>query len=142
MAAVEKSLRQRADYTHKFNSKTGRHGWLRLTPAYSVKIVDGLLSGLKRPARILDPFCGTATTALCASYRGHDSTTIDINPFLVWLGRAKIAKYSDAEITSTRDACCRIARSVKRGKAGQAEAPQSTTSRGGGAKRRWVFCAR
>ena len=123
VAAVEKNLRQRADYTHKFNSKTGRHGWLRLTPAYSVKIVDGLLSGLKRPARILDPFCGTATTALCASYRGHDSATIDINPFLVWLGRAKIAEYSDAEITSTRDASCRIARSVKRGEAGQAEAP-------------------
>jgi hypothetical protein len=32
-------LRQRADYTHKHNKASGRHGWLRLTPAYSLKIV-------------------------------------------------------------------------------------------------------
>jgi hypothetical protein len=42
-AAVEK-LRQRADYTHKHNVKTGRHGWLRLTPAYSVKVVEEIIS--------------------------------------------------------------------------------------------------
>jgi hypothetical protein len=33
-------VKQRSDYTFKYNQKLGRHGWLRLTPAYSVKLVS------------------------------------------------------------------------------------------------------
>ena len=123
VAVAEEKLRQRADYTYRFNAKTGRHGWMRLTPAYSVKVVSGLLEGLRRPSRVLDPFCGTATTALCASYMGHESVTVDINPFLAWLGRAKLARYSDGEISSARDACGRATESVKRGAAAPSEPP-------------------
>jgi hypothetical protein len=83
---VRADLRQRADYTHKANLKTGRHGWLRLTPAYSVKIVEELVTQYDRPMRIYDPFCGTATTALSAAYHGHEGVTTDINPF--WCGWA------------------------------------------------------
>lgn len=101
-------LRQRIDYTHKHNMKTGRHGWLRLTPAYSVKVVEELIEQCDHPIRVLDPFCGTATTALSAAYHGHESTTTDINPFLVWLGQAKTAHYSAAEITTTQHACVRV----------------------------------
>jgi DNA modification methylase len=100
-------LRQRADLTHKHNHKTGRHGWLRLTPAYSVKIVEDLIENCEQPMRIFDPFCGTATTALIAAYHGHEGVTTDINPFLVWLGKAKTAHYSAKEIASTRHACTR-----------------------------------
>ena len=107
-------LRQRADYTHKFNTNTGRHGWLRLTPAYSVKIVGELMDRYEQPQRVLDPFCGTATTALSAAYRGHDSVTTDINPFLVWLGRAKTAQYSDATIASTHRICARVIDTIRR----------------------------
>jgi len=98
-------LRQRPEYTYKFNAKTGRHGWLRLTPAYSVKIVEDLVVGHSEARRILDPFCGTGTTALCAAYHGHESATADINPFLVWLARAKIARYPAASIEAARTAC-------------------------------------
>lgn len=104
--------RQRADYTHKFNARTGRHGWLRLTPAYSVKIVDELMASYRGPLRVLDPFCGTATTALSAACHGHTGVTTDINPFLVWFGRAKTAKYSDATIASTREAGSAVLASV------------------------------
>ena len=107
-------LRQRADYTHKFNTRTGRHGWLRLTPAYSVKIVEELMGRYDQPQRVLDPFCGTATTALSAAYRGHESVTTDINPFLVWLGKAKIAQYSDAAIVSTHRICARVIDTIRR----------------------------
>lgn len=103
------NLLQRADYTHKFNAKTGRHGWLRLTPAYSVKVVEELILQCDRPMRIFDPFCGTATTALSAAYHGHEGVTTDINPFLVWLGEAKTAHYSATDIAATRDACTRAA---------------------------------
>lgn len=104
-AAVREQLRQRADYTHKYNAKTGRHGWLRLTPAYSVKVVEELISQYNRPVRVFDPFSGTGTTALSASYHGHEGVTTDINPFLVWLGQAKTAHYSQKVLSSTRHAC-------------------------------------
>jgi hypothetical protein len=104
---VNEALRQRADYTHKFNLKNGRHGWLRLTPAYSVKVVEELISQYDRPLRIFDPFSGTATTALSAAYHGHDAVTTDINPFLVWFGQIKTAHYRTDEIEATRAACDR-----------------------------------
>jgi hypothetical protein len=97
-------LRQRADYTHRFNAVTGRHGWLRLTPAYSVKIVDELLAGVDGRRRVLDPFCGTATTALCAAGHGHDAITTDVNPFLVWFGGVKTARYPPAAMAAAREA--------------------------------------
>lgn len=99
------ALAQRADYTFKFNSKTGRHGWLRLTPAYSVKIVEELIVAHAHAQRVFDPFCGTGTTALSAAYHGREGVTTDINPFLLWLARAKTAHYSHADIAATRDAC-------------------------------------
>jgi hypothetical protein len=107
MSAVleREQLRQRADYTYRFNTKSGRHGWLRLTPAYSVKVVEELIVGRKKARHIFDPFCGTGTTALSAAYHGHEAVTTDINPFLLWLAQAKTAQYSSANIASARDAC-------------------------------------
>jgi hypothetical protein len=106
-------LRQRADYTHKFNSKdahkSSRHGWLRLTPAYSVKVVDELLAAFSGdPTHVLDPFCGTATTALCAATKGHKATTVEINPFLVWLAATKTTTYSASAIQATHHACAEV----------------------------------
>lgn len=98
------ALKRRAEYTHQYNSRTGRHGWLRLTPAFSVKIVEELLSLYARPVRVLDPFCGTGTTALCAAHHGLEAVTIDINPFLVWFARAKTARYSAASMASAESA--------------------------------------
>ncbi len=112
-AAAEHTLRQRAEYTHKHNLHTGRHGWLRLTPAYSVKLVEALIAQCDRPMLVLDPFSGTATTALCAAYHGHKAVTIEINPFLVWLGKAKTAHYSEATLAVARDTCARVIDLVK-----------------------------
>lgn len=110
--ATLEPLRQRADYTHKYNVKTGRHGWLRLTPAYSVRVVEELMEHTEGHLRVLDPFCGTATTALSAAYHGHDAVTTDINPFLVWLGKAKTDHYSDDVITRTLDLCTKILKKI------------------------------
>jgi hypothetical protein len=98
-------LRQRTDFTYKANLRTGRHGWLRLTPAYGVKIVEQIIEEFSEPSTVLDPFCGTGTTALSAAYHGHSGITMDINPFLVWLGNAKADYYSASVIAKTGDAC-------------------------------------
>lgn len=86
---------QRIDYTFKYNTKRGRHGWLRLTPAYSIALVKEILQcdtlfSAENPARnILDPFCGTATTGLVAAEYGLNCTLYDINPFLIWFCKIK-----------------------------------------------------
>lgn len=98
-------MKQRSDYTFKYNKKIGRHGWLRLTPAYSIKLVQEILcqnnlfekkeySG----GNILDPFCGTATTGIVAAEMGYNCTLYDINPFLVWFGNIKSENFQQAEL--------------------------------------------
>jgi DNA modification methylase len=87
-------------HTFRGNLKSTRHGWLRLTPAYSVRLVDGLLGGAAGP--VLDPFCGTGTTLLSCSEHRLDADTVDINPFLVWLARTKVDRYSPEQLAEAR----------------------------------------
>jgi DNA modification methylase len=90
---------KRADYTFKYNTRLGRHGWLRLTPAYSVKLVEEIIkTDCKKGDMILDPFSGTATTGLVASEMGFSSILYEINPFLIWLGNIKCHNYSAKEL--------------------------------------------
>ncbi|MEG5141015.1 MULTISPECIES: DNA methyltransferase [unclassified Microcoleus] len=89
------TIQQRSDYTFKANRSLGRHGWLRLTPAYGVKLVEKLLANVGTEAIVLDPFSGTATTGLVAAELGHQAFSFDINPFLIWLGNAKCRNYSE-----------------------------------------------
>ena len=116
-------LRRRADYTFKANADRGRHGWLRLTPSYSHGIVDNILSGHDASASVLDPFCGSGTTALCAVRRGHDATTMDVNPFLVWLAGAKTARYGAQAIGRALDAGREAARAAGRRAGNRAAEP-------------------
>lgn len=94
--------KQHADLTFKANIKKGRHGWIRLTPAYSVKIVEKILSDNKNIKIILDPFSGTGTTGLVAKQLGRQCDLLDINPFLVWLAKVKCRNYSEKQLQKTR----------------------------------------
>ncbi|MBF0583325.1 MAG: hypothetical protein HQL80_03710 [Magnetococcales bacterium] len=141
-ATTAMPLLQRADYTHKYNYKEGRHSWLRLTPAYSVKVVDELLANHPgKLVRVLDPFCGTATTALCAAARGHIVTTVEINPFLVWLAATKTANYTATTIQTTRRACTEaLALLKKRGFKPMAEPPIHNIARWWSESNRAFLC--
>jgi DNA modification methylase len=75
---------------------------LRLTPAYSVALVSNILDGHKYAARVLDPFSGTGTTALCAAYTGLRGTGLEINPFLLWFSSVKFRQFSPATIENAR----------------------------------------
>jgi len=91
-------IKQNSDYTFKYNMAMGRHGWLRLTPAYSIKLVNEILNGnYCNDLNVFDPFSGTGTTGIVASQKGHKSILNEINPFLVWIANLKIKNYSDVE---------------------------------------------
>lgn len=95
---------RRDHLTYKGNRDRGRHDWLRLTPAYSVHVVQDLIADCEQDDRVLDPFCGTGTTALVCAEAGIASRTVDINPFLVWLANAKCATYSAGHVAAAETA--------------------------------------
>lgn len=90
-------IKQRSDYTFKHNRALGRHGWLRLTPAYSVKLVREIVHEMPKTFRVLDPFSGTATTGVAAAEKGLHCTLFDINPFLIWFGNLKLSSITEEE---------------------------------------------
>jgi len=113
MASVN-ALGRREELTFKGNANHTRYGWLRLTPAYSVLLVEQLLDAHCQPDDVvLDPFCGTGTTALVCAERGLTCETTDINPFLIWLAAVKTRSYESAWIAQFRKASSRIAECIR-----------------------------
>ncbi|MDE2692447.1 MAG: hypothetical protein OXI49_18290 [Acidobacteriota bacterium] len=80
--------------------------WFRFKEAYSPALVAQTIATCDYPVRhILDPFGGSGTTALTARMEGLDSTSIEVNPFLADLIRAKVTPVS---ATSFAETCRRI----------------------------------
>jgi len=88
--------------TYRGNSKDTRYGWLRLTPAFSVHLVADYIRRLPPNAKVLDPFCGTGTTALVCAEEGVECETTDINPFLLWLAEGKCTIYLQGDVDQAR----------------------------------------
>lgn len=103
------ALRQRADLTYRANKTAGRHGWLRLTPAYSLKLVQAQLAKLPHDAVVLEPFSGSGTTPLVAQEFGLECEAREINPFLVWFGNVKLDDYNNGDAQSFISAAHEIA---------------------------------
>jgi SAM-dependent methyltransferase len=99
--------------TYRGNSKHSRYGWLRLTPAFSVHLIQDSVRGLPSGAKVLDPFCGTGTTALVCAEEGVHAETTDINPFLLWLAKAKCASYSANDLLEARRVSADILRAIR-----------------------------
>jgi DNA modification methylase len=108
-------IEQKSYLTFKHNSKNGRHGWLRLTPAYSIMVVHDILDKNPEINRVLDPFSGTGTTGLVCGERGIDCDLIDINPFLVWLSEVKTRNYSSSELNEVHSSAENLASQAIRG---------------------------
>jgi DNA modification methylase len=107
-------LSRRDHLTFKGNLRNTRHGWLRLTPAYSIHLVAELLEKhAAADAVVLDPFCGTGTTSLVCAERGIHCDTTDINPFLLWLARVKATTYSTTDLKAFRDKASEVATAIR-----------------------------
>ncbi len=104
--------------TFRGNVAYGRHGWLRLTPAYSLRLVEDLLKHSAADEFVLDPFSGTGTTPLACAARGIPCHAVDINPFLVWLGNLKLTHFDFATAQALKDAAARVADGARTAQAG------------------------
>jgi hypothetical protein len=75
------------------------HRWYRLTPSFSPKLADDIADhfGLGPDDHVLDPFSGVGTVPLCMKYRGIPASSIEINPYLFFVGTVKTRTYRDLD---------------------------------------------
>src|SRR5436309_10431517 len=82
-----------------FQGKLGLpiHRWYRLTPSFSPELALDIADhfGLGKDDLVLDPFSGVATVPLCMKYRGVAACSIEINPYLFFVGTVKTRTYRD-----------------------------------------------
>jgi hypothetical protein len=109
----KRPMKTKPELTFKHNLERGRHGWLRLTPAYSVKIVHEILDEHPEITYVLDPFSGTGTTGLVCGERGLQCDLLDINPFLVWLAHVKTANYGSDQLQEVQNSIPAIVAEVR-----------------------------
>ncbi|KAA0221412.1 MAG: SAM-dependent methyltransferase [Phycisphaerae bacterium] len=104
---------RRDHLTFRGNVAIGRHGWLRLTPAYSLHLVRELLKQSGPDETVLEPFSGTGTTPLACASLGIRCDAVDINPFLVWLGNLKLTRFDNGTARAVKSAAGRIAEKAR-----------------------------
>jgi hypothetical protein len=77
-------------------------------------LVEDLLADATGSDLVLDPFSGSGTTPVASAAAGVPAHSVDINPFLVWLGNLKCSCFSSAQMADFRDEADGIARSTLR----------------------------
>jgi len=75
------------------------HRWYRLTPSFSPRLAVDIACefGLNEKDFVLDPFSGVGTVPLCMKYRGVRSCSVEINPYLHFVGTVKTRTYADLD---------------------------------------------
>jgi tRNA G10 N-methylase Trm11 len=73
------------------------HRWYRLTPSFSPRLANDIADhfGLSADDFVLDPFSGVGTVPLCMKHRGIPACSVEINPYLHFVGTVKTRNYED-----------------------------------------------
>lgn len=73
------------------------HRWYRLTPSFSPQLANDVADhfGLAATDFVLDPFSGVGTVPLCMKYRGIPACSVELNPYLHFVGTIKTRTYHD-----------------------------------------------
>lgn len=91
----------RATNAVTFRGKMGLpiHRWYRLTPSFSPQLACDIADhfSLTPNDLVLDPFSGVGTVPLCMKYRGIPACSIEINPYLHFVGTVKTRTYTDID---------------------------------------------
>jgi hypothetical protein len=79
------------------------HRWYRLTPSFSPELAHDIADHfeLREDDLVLDPFSGVGTVPLCMKYRGIPACSIEINPFLHFVGTVKTRTYTNVDAIGT-----------------------------------------
>jgi len=77
--------------TYKLNKLNGIFNWYPYTEGFSKPFVDKMLDFYEAETNslVLDPFSGCGTTALSCTLKSIPSISIEVNPFMDFVGRVK-----------------------------------------------------
>ncbi len=72
------------------------HRWYRLTPSFSPKLANDIADhfALTSDDFVLDPFSGVGTVPLCMKYRNIRACSVELNPYLHFVGTVKTRDYT------------------------------------------------
>ncbi|MCC6661907.1 MAG: hypothetical protein IT437_13590 [Phycisphaerales bacterium] len=89
--------RRTSDVTFKGKLSLPIHRWYRLTPSFSPQLALDIADhfGITPDGFVLDPFSGVGTVPLCMKYRGIPACSIELNPYLHFVGTVKTRTYAD-----------------------------------------------
>jgi hypothetical protein len=77
--------------------------WYNFKEAFAPEFVAEIIGSMPgKPARCLDPFGGSGTTALTCQFLGMHASTIEVNPFLADLTEAKLSAYDVDSLVTDR----------------------------------------
>ncbi|QEL14661.1 hypothetical protein [Limnoglobus roseus] len=73
------------------------HRWYRLTPSFAPRLAEDIADHFKLAEKdlVLDPFSGVGTVPLCMKYRGIPACSVEINPYLHFVGTVKTRTYDN-----------------------------------------------
>ena len=78
--------------------------WFHFKEAFSPKFVaDTISSAPYQVNTCIDPFCGSGTTALTSRFIGVDSISIELNPFIADVAKAKVTPVSPLKLASAAE---------------------------------------
>lgn len=101
--------------THQAAQGIAFQRWFHFKEAFSPSFVTTAIETLGfRPSHVIDPFGGSGTTAITCQLLGINATTIEVNPFLADVIRAKTSCISAESLI---DAAQTFRRSIARTKA-------------------------
>lgn len=88
--------RKVAAVTFQGKLKLPIHRWYRLTPSFSPELALDIAGhyGLGENDLVLDPFSGVGTVPLCMKYRRIPACSVELNPYLHFVGTVKTRNYS------------------------------------------------
>tara|TARA_R110002072_G_scaffold128623_13_gene266484 strand:- start:2298 stop:3596 length:1299 start_codon:yes stop_codon:yes gene_type:complete len=113
-----------------------RHRWYRVKESFSPALVEAAIGELQDPenARVVDPFSGSGTTVVTCALRGQAAVGMELNPFLAFVSRAKLARASrKALLAGAKE----IRTTVQRGRKSRLEGVSTFTERPG--LKKWLF---
>lgn len=91
--------RKVAEVTFRGKLHSPIHRWYRLTPSFSPQLALDIADafGLSGSDFVLDPFSGVGTVPLCMKYRGIPACSVELNPYLRFVGMVKTRTYRDVD---------------------------------------------
>lgn len=87
--------------TYQHGHETAFQRWFHFKEAFSPEFVTAAVGSLGyRPKHVIDPFGGSGTSAITSQLLSIDATTVEVNPFLADVIKAKVSPLTAEKLRS------------------------------------------